>query len=96
VSPCWEDVDVGFIVSLRVLHQIFDRLKARGRRWWIVSDFEAVVETGQIVFGHGDQNCIDPLNTSMFTLPVLRGGTRTAMLDLLVIFCLSGCFSKTL
>ncbi len=74
------EVELGLVVNLKTLREVLKVLSIGGKRWWIASDPQDVVEDGAIFIGYGDPHCTDRLNTVTFRVPVLnhetpRGGT---------------------
>lgn len=78
-------VELGFLVNLKVLRGVLKSLSVSGRRWWIASDPADAVSRGDLTIGHGDENCVDRLNTLSFRVPVMNrdapwGGTDHILL----------------
>ena len=74
------EVELAHVINLQTLRNVFKQLSVGGKRWWIVGDPHDAVDDGYITVGHGDQGCVDRLNTISYRLPVLtqtmpRGGT---------------------
>ncbi len=70
-----ENIELGFIVNLETLRQALKTLHIHGRRWWLASDPVDAIDDGYVVIGHGDEGCIDRLNTVSFRVPVLTRQT---------------------
>lgn len=69
------EVELGFVVNLRTLRETLKTLNIDGRRWSIASDPHDAIERGYITISHGDDNCIDVLNTLSFHVSVLSRET---------------------
>ena len=79
------DVELGFVVNLKIFREVLKGLRANGRRWWVATDPCDAVENGFIRVGYGDPHCRDLLSTIYFRLPVLNdsiplGGTDRIIL----------------
>jgi hypothetical protein len=81
----FDEVDLGFVVSLGTLREVLKNLSLDGKRWWIASDPHDAVETGMITVGHGDPRCTDRLNTLYYRVPVVGNREWTARTDRLVL-----------
>jgi hypothetical protein len=79
------EVELGLVVNLETLREVFKGLSVGGKRWWIASDPQDAVENGAIFIGHGDARCTDRLNTLTFRVPVLNDETPTGGTDRIVV-----------
>jgi len=68
------ELELGFVVSLGALREVFQGLNINGRRWWFSSDPHDALETGYVILGHGCEGCVDRLNTLHFRVPVIGSG----------------------
>ena len=66
------EIELGFVVSLKTLRELLKGLSVGARRWWIASDPADALESHYVTIGHGDPGCIDRLNTLYYKVPVLN------------------------
>jgi hypothetical protein len=81
----FDAVELGIVVNLGTLREVLRQMSIDGRRWWVASDPEDAFETGSITIGHGDQNCMDRLNTLYHRIPVVSNEMPRAGTDRLVL-----------
>jgi hypothetical protein len=81
----FSEVDLGFVVSLGTLREVLKAISLNGKRWWIASDPHDAAETGFITIGHGDQKCVDRLNTLYFHIPVVGNQEWKTRTDRLIV-----------
>jgi hypothetical protein len=81
----FSSVELGFVVSLQTLREVFKGLNIEGRRFWLASDPQDAAETGLITVGHGYPRCIDRLNTLHFHLPVVGNEGSNMRTDRLIL-----------
>jgi hypothetical protein len=67
------DVEIGFVVNLRILKQVLQGVNVEGRRWWLACDPEDAIHQRFVEIGYGYPGCNDRLNTIVFRFPVLNG-----------------------
>jgi hypothetical protein len=69
-------VELGFLVSLKVLREVLKGLKIGASRYWVACDPLDAAESGFITIGHGCgcARCIDRLNALPCHLPVVGNG----------------------
>ena|ERR1022692_331229 len=67
-----EDVDLGVVCNLETLRATTANLRVGGQRWWVESDLEQALKSGSVIVGYGDRRCVDPLNSSVFAMPILN------------------------
>jgi len=75
-----DDVDLGFVLNIRMLRKVLAGLGSKGRAWWLASDPADAIERQYVTIGYGDPRCEDRLNTLYYRFPVLNeerplGGT---------------------
>ncbi len=80
-----DEIDLGFVVSLAVLREVLTSLNIQGRRWWVASDPADAVANNYLTIGHGDERCVDRLNTLYYRLPVLSDYAPGGRTDRLVV-----------
>jgi hypothetical protein len=80
-----EAVELGFILNLKTLREVLNKLSVNGRRWWIATDPCDAVEDGFIRVGYGDPQCNDLLNSIYFRLPVLTESLPAGGTDQIVL-----------
>lgn len=81
----YQNVELGMVVNLKTLREVFKGLSIGGKRWWIASDPQNAVEDGAISIGHGDPSCKDRLNTITFRLPILNNEVPIGGTDRIVV-----------
>lgn len=85
-----DNVDLGFILNIRMLREVLAGISSDGRTWWIATDLADAIERGYVTIGHGDPRCKDRLNTLYYRVPVLNMERPLAGNDRIVVLLEAG------
>jgi hypothetical protein len=80
-----DGLEVGLVVSLKILRETLRGLSVNGRRWWIACDPYDAAARGYVSIGYGDPLCEDRLNTVYFRFPIVGDVTPKISADRLVL-----------
>jgi hypothetical protein len=78
-------LELGFVVNLKTLREVLQRLSINGRHWWIACDPQDASDRGYVSIGYGDPKCEDCLNTVYFRFPILNDLPLKAPTDRLLL-----------
>lgn len=80
-----DGLEVGLVVSLKILQETLRGLSFNGRRWWIACDPYDAAARGYVSIGYGDPRCEDRLNTVYFRFPIVGDVAPKISADRLVL-----------